>query len=57
MERSRDGIYFSSIGIVAGAGNSSLQLTYTFTDLNILSKEYLITVLKQTDFNGAFSIF
>ncbi|MBL0071963.1 MAG: T9SS type A sorting domain-containing protein [Bacteroidetes bacterium] len=53
VERSRDGIYFSSIGIVAGAGNSSLQLTYTFTDLNPL-KGISYYRLKQTDFNGAF---
>ncbi|MBL7915289.1 MAG: T9SS type A sorting domain-containing protein [Bacteroidia bacterium] len=53
VERSGDGVHFSSIGIVTGAGNSSQQLTYSFTDTNPL-KGISYYRLKQTDFNGFF---
>lgn len=53
VERSSDGVYFSPIGLVAGAGNSTQQLTYSFTDTNPL-KGLSYYRLKQTDFNGLF---
>jgi Secretion system C-terminal sorting domain len=53
VERSADGVHFTSIGFVAGAGNSTQQLTYSFTDANPL-KGISYYRLKQTDFNGLF---
>jgi hypothetical protein len=53
VERSGDGVHFSSIGLVAGAGNSTQQLTYSFTDENPL-KGISYYRLKQTDFNGLY---
>jgi hypothetical protein len=50
IEKSYDGINFSSIGIVDGAGNSSSSINYYFVDTDKdLSAYYR---LKQTDFNG-----
>jgi hypothetical protein len=54
VERSLDGINFEQVGIVNGAGNSTVVLNYSLVDnapLNGLSYYRL----KQTDFNGAFT--
>ena len=37
VERSKDGIIFSTIGTVKAAGNSVLQQDYTFTDEQVLA--------------------
>lgn len=37
IERSADGIHFSTIGNVSAGGNSSLPHTYVYTDLNVES--------------------
>jgi hypothetical protein len=54
IERSTDGINFSEIGHVDGAGNSDQRLNYSFTDHTFVSNENYYR-LKQTDFNGQFS--
>ena len=52
IERSLDGINFTNIGNMDGAGNSSSLLNYSFTDFSILSG-YVYYRLKQTDFDGS----
>jgi hypothetical protein len=54
IERSKDGINFSSIGTVNGAGNSSVTLNYEFTDPSPEAGGVYYR-LKQTDYNGNFS--
>lgn len=51
VERSTDGIIFSTVGVVAGAGNSSTQRNYQFEDVAPASglNQYR---LRQVDFNG-----
>lgn len=53
LEHSLDGIHFSEIGIINGAGNSNSILNYSF-----IHKTPTIGInyyrLKQTDFNGSF---
>ncbi|MGD0709595.1 MAG: hypothetical protein ABR968_00280 [Bacteroidales bacterium] len=53
IERSANGMDFSTAGTVAGAGNSNNLKEYSFTDENPFSTIYYR--LKQTDFNGAFT--
>jgi hypothetical protein len=56
LEKSIDGIYFSAIGSIAGAGNSTSNLNYSFTDYN----SYIGICyyrLSQTDYNGEIKIF
>jgi len=56
VERSTDGINFSPIGTVKGAGNSSTQKKYSWIDADpVVGKSYYR--LKQTDFDGKFEIF
>ncbi|MBI3500223.1 MAG: T9SS type A sorting domain-containing protein [Bacteroidetes bacterium] len=56
IERSVDGINFSSIGTVKSAGNSSTQKTYSWIDTDpVVGTSYYR--LKQTDFDGKFEIF
>jgi hypothetical protein len=56
IEKSKDGIHFFEIETVNGAGNSSSELTYNYTDHN---QNFGITYyrLKQTDFNGDYEYF
>lgn len=56
IEKSTDGINFHAIKTIAGAGNSSTPISYTFTDIypNFGVSYYR---LKQTDYNGDFEIF
>ncbi|MDB4534104.1 lamin tail domain-containing protein [Vicingaceae bacterium] len=55
LERSHDALNFNEIGILSGAGNSSIQLDYKFIDdaPNSGINYYRLT---QTDYNGDFSI-
>jgi hypothetical protein len=54
IEHSKDGISFSSLGTVRGAGNSNVQINYhsTFSEIEDGYKYYR---LKQTDFDNQFS--
>ncbi|HET6993254.1 MAG TPA: T9SS type A sorting domain-containing protein [Bacteroidia bacterium] len=51
VERSDDGISFRDIGTVAGAGTSSQQHNYSFTDPEPVAATIYYR-LRQTDFNG-----
>lgn len=53
VERSYDGVNFSVLGKIKGAGNSKQTLHYTFNDKNVKEDIYYYR-LKQTDFNGEF---
>ncbi|MGZ4054986.1 MAG: hypothetical protein ACXVPM_08805, partial [Bacteroidia bacterium] len=52
IERSIDGINFTDIGTVPGAGNSTSILNYSYTDYNSFNGISYYR-LKQTDYNGA----
>jgi hypothetical protein len=53
IERSADGIYFTTIGTVAGSGNSSQLRNYQFTDqLEESSATIIYYRLKQVDIDG-----
>jgi hypothetical protein len=54
LERSADAVHFKEIGRKKGAGNSSISVSYSFTDQEPLSGTSYYR-LKQTDFNGNFS--
>lgn len=54
VERSVDGVHFEAIGHENGAGNSSRELWYGFTDEEPLSGTSYYR-LKQTDFDGQYS--
>ncbi|HYG38772.1 MAG TPA: T9SS type A sorting domain-containing protein [Cytophagales bacterium] len=54
VERSTDGIEFTSIGNVAGSGNSDSRKDYEFTDSKIHNNKYYYRI-KQVDFNGKFA--
>ncbi len=56
IERSLDGINFESIANIKGAENSSIALTYQFTDTNPLSGTSYYR-LKQTDYDGQSELF
>lgn len=51
IEKSKDGLVFTPIAIIEGAGNSSTEITYQEKDLNPLHGVSYYR-LKQTDFNG-----
>ena len=51
IERSGDGMEFTGLGTVKGAGNSNTNLDYSFIDKNPLNGINYYR-LKQTDFNG-----
>jgi len=57
VERSIDGINFSSIGTVIAAGNSSITNNYNFVDTNAMNLPVSILYyrLKQVDIDGKFS--
>ena len=49
VQRSTDGTSFSKIGFVRGAGNSTTQKEYTFTDNRTTANNSFYYRLKQTD--------
>lgn len=51
-----DKIHWQKIGFVAGKGNSSTPVNYTFEDKSLTHGVYSYR-LKQTDYNGAFKYF
>ena len=54
LERAEDGFNFIEIGVINGAGNSSTNQYYQFTDDGITNHINYYR-LKQTDFNGQYS--
>jgi hypothetical protein len=52
VERSSDGSKWSGVGVVSAAGNSNLEQSYSFTDLNPLPGMNYYR-LGQTDMNGS----
>ncbi|MBW6483103.1 MAG: T9SS type A sorting domain-containing protein [Vicingaceae bacterium] len=56
IERSPDLQQWEIVAKIPGAGNSSVQLNYTYLD-NYFSNEVVYYRLKQTDFNGQFEYF
>jgi hypothetical protein len=54
VQRSLDGVIFKEIGRVAGAGNSSATLNYTFSDTQP-EKGIAYYRLKQIDFDGKYA--
>lgn len=53
VERSADGLEWEPLGDVPGAGNSSVERNYQFTDQQpLFGRSYYR--IRQTDFNGAF---
>lgn len=56
IERSIDGILFTTVGEVKGAGNSTSILNYQFIDSRVseLSTKQVYYRLKQVDFDGTF---
>lgn len=58
IERSVDGASFAKIGVVRGAGNSSIAKQYSFTDNAAVAEHSQIPALyyrlKQIDFDGTF---
>lgn len=56
IERSTDGVNFTSIGTVQGSGNSSTVKNYSFID-NSLVNGTIFYRLKQTDFDGTTKTF
>ncbi|GAB2529101.1 hypothetical protein GCM10027189_04880 [Rufibacter soli] len=53
VERSADGKSFSAVGKVAGAGNSTIKIDYTFLDAHALTGTAYYR-LKQVDLDGKF---
>ena len=53
IERSINNIDFSEIGFIAGKGNSTELISYSFNDNNLTENKYYYR-LKQTDFDGSF---
>lgn len=54
LEKGTDGISFTAIGIIKGAGNSTQENNYSFTD-DSPGKGIIYYRLKQNDFDGKFS--
>ncbi|MCX6190194.1 MAG: T9SS type A sorting domain-containing protein, partial [Bacteroidetes bacterium] len=56
LERSNDGVIFTKIGEVNGAGNSTSIVKYAFTDARVadMSSQNVYYRLKQVDFDGSF---
>jgi hypothetical protein len=54
VERSDDGVTFESIAELDGAGNSTVLLSYSYTDINPLEGTSYYRI-RQTDFNGKYS--
>jgi len=53
IERSMDGEIFEVIGMVDGAGNSSIRNEYNYVDENVIEGEYYYR-LKQVDLDGQY---
>lgn len=53
IEKTKDGIDYTTVAIIEGAGNSTTRLYYEYIDENITS-EILYYRLKQTDYDGRF---
>lgn len=53
VERSVDGTTWTSVGFVAGVGNTTIPTTYHFTDHNLESRRYFYR-LKQVDFDDRY---
>ena len=54
VQRSTDGTSFSKIGFVRGAGNSTTQKDYTFTDNRVIANRTTYYRLKQIDLDNQF---
>lgn len=54
IERSYNGINWNVVGTVKGAGNSSVNTSYSFTDKNSSSSSVVYYRLRQVDMNGDF---
>lgn len=54
IERSKDGVFFTELNVIDGAGNSTTTLNYSSVDGSPLSNISYYR-LKQTDFNGNYS--
>jgi hypothetical protein len=54
VERSTDGVNFSYIGFVAGSGNSSAPVNYSFSDNEVMPNVVYYYRLKQMDYDGNF---
>ncbi len=53
VQRSLDGVNFSTVGYVDGSGTTSSAMTYQFSDAS-LSEGVIYYRIKQVDFDGAF---
>lgn len=53
VQRSTDGISFSTIGWVAGAGNSTNTIQYGYSDKDVAANTVYYYQLKQVDFDGS----
>lgn len=53
IQRSKDGVHFENIGTIKGAGNSNMELHYTYEDQSPLSGISYYR-LRQVDFDGAY---
>ncbi|MEM6771052.1 MAG: hypothetical protein AAF597_10745 [Bacteroidota bacterium] len=56
IERSTNAGQFNAIGYVAGLGNSSNLVTYSYRDLDILEEQPYFYRLRQQDFDGTESL-
>lgn len=56
LEKSKDGVEFTELGRMEGAGNSSGVLHYS-AEFSEVDQEYVYYRLKQTDYNGQFEYF
>jgi len=56
VERSADGLHFESVGAITAAGNSSSNISYSFTDEQPLPGNSYYR-LRQTDFDGHYEYF
>ncbi len=56
VEKSNDGFSFEKIGIVQGAGNSTIKNNYSFDDSSPFSGVSFYRLI-QTDYNGKFEMF
>lgn len=57
IEKSQDGINFTEVTQIKGAGNSTEQLSYSYDDYNLEPPTLVYYRLSQTDYNGATKYF
>jgi len=55
IERSSDGYYWEIIDVIEGAGNSNINLNYSYRDKNIDADKIYYYRLKQTDFDNKYT--